>query len=90
MRFLSDVVEGHIGGYSEPQYSEKNRKIPQYSVENSMNIETAWMDKTEYRTEAAKLPKYRNTENPNFFNNIFKCLKHFDVVFKSHESSKTV
>ena len=81
MRFLSDVVEGHIGGYSEPQYSEKNRKIPQYSVENSMNIETAWMDKTEYRTEAAKLPKYRNTENPNFPLVVKRFEFHYAIIY---------
>ena len=32
-----------------------------------MNTETAWMDKTKYRTEAAKLPKYC-TKNTIFDN----------------------
>ena len=60
------IYEGGIGGYSEPQCREQNREIPQYRGENSMNTETAWMDKTKYRTEAAKLPKYRtkNTTIP--------------------------
>ena len=44
------------------------REIPQYRVENSMNTETAWMDKTKYRTEleAAKLPKYLTKNTPSF------------------------
>ena len=49
---------------------KKNRKITQYRVENSMNTETAWMDKTEYRNEEGKISeipheKHCNTENPN-------------------------
>ena len=46
----------------------KNREIPQYRDENSMNTETAWMDKTIYLTEAAKFPKYRtkNTTIPQY------------------------
>ena len=46
----------------------KNREIPQYRVENSMNTETAWMDITKYSTEAAKLPKYRKSQCPPLFN----------------------
>ena len=68
---LDFLYEGDIGvwggGLLWTAIPGNNRKIPQYRVENSMNTETAWMDKTKYRTEAAKLPKYC-TKNTIFDN----------------------
>ena len=58
----------------------KNREIPQYRVENSMNTETAWMDITKYSTEAAKLPKYRKSQcPPSLMFSHFSLMKELEV-----------